>query len=239
VAKIETGSTAAASKMRAMDELITIDDVSVSPKTDSKLTADDVHTRLIGAIGSQVMFSLRRRFPSGGYETYAANLVRSSLDLKETMESLFPQACIGPVVLRLVLADEGLRMIARLRKHGLWLMQGAQDRAFASRKLRLARAQQVRTTVETRIQREINSSQGMIRIFQVWRVSASQDAILDRKCLQFQQWQKHETTRFSLVRLKQYFGHAKIFKAKTQKIQTYTRYSCQEHSTDGCDNIKV
>jgi len=53
------------------------------------------------------MFSLRRRFPSGGYETYAANLVRSSLDLK-TMESLFPQACMGPVVMRLVLADEGI-----------------------------------------------------------------------------------------------------------------------------------
>jgi len=239
VAKIETGSTAAASKMRVMDELVTIDDVSVSPKTDSKLTAEDVHTRLVAPLGLQVMFSLRRRFPSGGYETYAANLVRSSLDLK-TMESLFPQACMGPVVMRLVLADEGLRMIARLRKHGLRLMQGAQDRAFASCKLRLARAQQVRTTVEKIIQREINSSQGMIRIFQVWRVLASQDAILDRKCRQFQQWQRHETTRFSLVRLRQFLGTQRFSKPKHRRCRhTQDTGNCQEHSTDGSDNIKV
>ena len=51
MAKIETGSTAAASKMRVMDELVTIDDVSVSPKTDSKLTAEDVHTRTTRVAG--------------------------------------------------------------------------------------------------------------------------------------------------------------------------------------------
>jgi hypothetical protein len=160
VATIAPGSTGASSQIRCMDELITIDGISMNPETHSSLTARKVNAHLAGPLGSKVILSMRRKLTDSKHQVYAAALFRTDLEICATLksapfkdtspslESVHPRPFVGPIALRLVVVDKGIHMISQVRRHLLQLMHGAKERVFISWKTRLERQHQVRNSFQ-------------------------------------------------------------------------------------------
>lgn len=157
VATITSGTTGASSQIRCMDELITIDGISMNPETHHSLTAAKVNAHMAGPLGSKVILSMRRKLDDGKHQVYAATLFRTNLEISATvksapiddssLQSVHPRPFIGPIVLRLVVVDEGIHMISQVRRRLLLLMHGAKERVFISWKNRLDMQHQVRNCV--------------------------------------------------------------------------------------------
>ena len=220
------GSAAAASQIACFDELVTLDGLSLNPQSGRSLSEQELRERMAGALGSSLTLSLRKPADQGS-RVYVVNLVRSSLEMQRTFNSLFPavseRRIIGPVALRLVLDGEVIYAVGKMRKLLCTLMKGAQERALSTWKSHVEVCQQVRAKVEKTTQRLVNKSQFYLRALQTWRAPVHRTATLSRKLARWFECERYKLNFATWARWSLHTIHARIDRAITTKIRAKSR----------------